>query len=169
MYAQIAFNTLTSKSSLARPNFSTSEKIILVDCSVLLIIVVQTLQFDKHKTNDVLFLYVGREICKNKEMAWRHFGYSCYPYNAKPISCQRLPEKGQGILKMKSVSFYKTLLKDKSFKLCLWMSKNTRLQGARFQPYEIQYWKYYFWCHFPTWERPVLEQSLARVRVLDYC
>lgn len=123
MYAQIAFNTLTSKSSLARPNFSTSEKIILVDCSVLLIIVVQTLQFDKHKTNDVLFLYVGREICKNKEMAWRHFDYSCYPYNAKPISCQRLPEKGQGTLKMKSVSFYKTLLKDKPFKLCLWMSK----------------------------------------------
>lgn len=48
VYAHIAFNSSTLKSSLARLNFSPSKKTILNYFSGILIVVVQTLPYDMH-------------------------------------------------------------------------------------------------------------------------
>lgn len=50
-YAQIAFNSSTLMSGLARFIFSPSKKTILIDSSRILIVVVQTLQYDMHNAN----------------------------------------------------------------------------------------------------------------------
>ena len=54
VYAQNAFILSTLKSSLARLNFSPSEKTRLIVCFGILVVVVQTLQCDMHNAGDAL-------------------------------------------------------------------------------------------------------------------